>query len=99
MPFAAKVIIPGVIGKAVLMATLVTVLAITSFAQSIILVLVSATATGLFGILIVIIQVHSERSIHNRIDRLEDVTQKQTDDAVKKVSQQITEAISNGESK
>lgn len=72
MPFAAKVIAPAVAIKALLMGVLVTVLAAAGFVQSLILVLVSATATGVFGIVIVVIQTHSERNLHHRMDVLED---------------------------
>lgn len=110
MSFATKVIVPGVVGKAVLMGTLVSVLAVTSFGKSLILVLVSATATGIFGILIVLIQVHSERAIHKRMDKLEESTQtavtqakdevtSKTDEAVATVTQQITEAVTSTETK
>lgn len=53
------------------MGTLVSVLAITAFTQSIILVLVSATATGIFGLIICLIQTHSEARLHERLDHLE----------------------------
>lgn len=73
MPFAAKMVTAGIMGKAVLMATAVSVLvASATFAESLILVIVSATATGIFGLLIVFVQVHSERNLHERIDRLEE---------------------------
>lgn len=71
MPYAGKIMTIGVLLKAVVMGSLVTLLATTSFVQSIILVLVSATATGIFGLLIVLIQVHSERNIHDRLDKVE----------------------------
>jgi Flp pilus assembly protein TadB len=72
MPFAAKVIGPAVALKAILMGVLVTLLAAAGFVQSLILVLVSATATGIFGIVIVVIQTHSERNLHRRLDTLEE---------------------------
>lgn len=72
MGFGAKVITAAVIVKAVLMASIVTLVAATTFAQSIVLVLISAAATGVFGIAIVLIQVHSERTIHRRLDILEE---------------------------
>lgn len=93
MPFAAKVIIPGVFAKAVLMATLVTILAVTSFVQSVILVLVSATATGIFGILIVIIQIHSERGLHERMDKLEETTQVAVTQAKEEVTSTVQEQV------
>lgn len=71
MPYPAKIMTIGVLFKAVVMGTLVTILAATSFAQSIILVLVSATATGIFGMVIVLIQARSERGIHDRISDVE----------------------------
>jgi hypothetical protein len=71
MSFASKVVTGGVAAKALLMGTLVTILGATSFGQSVLLVLVSATATGIFGILIVLIQVHSEKALHERINDLE----------------------------
>jgi hypothetical protein len=61
----------GVIGKAILIGVLVEVLALTSFTRSIILVLVSAAATGIFGIIIVVVQTHAEANLHRRIDALE----------------------------
>lgn len=92
--FAAKVITLGVVFKALLMGIIVEVLALTSFQRSIILVLVSATATGIFGILIVLIQVHSEKQIHDRIDQV----QEQIDIKSDEIKQQAT-TIANGESK
>lgn len=91
--YATKVISLGVIGKAVLMGTLVTLLAATSFTQSIILVLVSATATGIFGVLIVTIQVHSERVLHSRMDRLEESTQIAVTQAKKEVTSTVQEQV------
>lgn len=61
----------GVTFKAILMAGIVTLLAATSFAQSVILVLISATATGIFGIVIVIIQMKSDKGIHDRINEIQ----------------------------
>lgn len=69
--YAAKVMGIGVMFKAIVMGTLVSILAVTSFVQSVVLVLVSATATGIFGLIIVLIQVHSERALHERMDRVE----------------------------
>lgn len=68
----AKVIGAGVIAKAVLMGVLVTVLAVEPFLESLALVLVSACATGIFGLVIVLVQVHAERELHGRMDRLEE---------------------------
>lgn len=69
--YGAKVITAGVLLKAVLMGTLVSLLAVAGFEASLILVLVSACATGVFGILIVLIQTHSEKGLHERMERLE----------------------------
>lgn len=70
--FAAKVIMAAVVAKALLMGILVSqVVAEANFAQSLILVVVSATATGIFGVVIVLVQAHSEREMHARIDQLE----------------------------
>jgi hypothetical protein len=69
--YAAKVITAGVMVKAVLMATVVELLAIGGFGRSIILVLVSATATGIFGLIIVLVQTHAEAGLHQRLDSLE----------------------------
>jgi len=69
------------------MATVVSLLAATAFWQSLVLVIVSATATGIFGILIVIIQTHSEKAIHARLDQLERQTQNQTRTIVAKVEE------------
>jgi Flp pilus assembly protein protease CpaA len=71
MNYASKVMTLGVLVKAVLISALVTVLGATTFLQSIILVLVSAAATGVFALLVVLIQTHSERAMHERIDKLE----------------------------
>lgn len=71
IPYAAKVMSIGVVFKAIVMSTLVTVLAATTFGQSIILVLVSATATGIFGLIIVLIQVKSEQHLHDRVNQME----------------------------
>ncbi len=72
LSYAAKVISAGVAVKAVLMGVLVSILAVTSFTKSIVLVLVSALATGVFGVMIVLKKAHAERSLHVRLDRLED---------------------------
>jgi len=69
--YAGKLITAGVIVKAVLMGTLVGLLAASDFLDSLALVLVSATATGVFGILIVLIQVKAERGLHERMDKIE----------------------------
>lgn len=53
------------------MAGIVTLLGVTPFEQSLILILVSASATGVFGLIIVLIQVHSEKALHERMDTLE----------------------------
>jgi divalent metal cation (Fe/Co/Zn/Cd) transporter len=93
MSFSAKLISAGVIGKAILMGVLVSVLAVTSFEKSIILVLVSACATGIFGIIIVLIQTHAEAGLHQRIDSLEGKT-----DALDTKADVITEKATNIES-
>jgi cytochrome c biogenesis protein CcdA len=69
--YAAKVMALGVGIKAVIMGTVVTILAATTFLQSVLLVLISATATGVFGLVIVLIQNHAEQRFHRRIDYLE----------------------------
>ncbi len=70
--YAAKVMSLGVFAKAVLMASVVTIVGATTFGESLILVLVSASATGVFALLVVLIQVRAERSLHARIDALEE---------------------------
>lgn len=94
MPFrpsyASKVISAGVMVKAVLMGVLVEVLAVGSFTRSIILVLVSATATGIFGLLIVLVQVHVERGLHRRMDGIERQVNERSDQIV-----QTTEAAAH----
>jgi low affinity Fe/Cu permease len=70
--YAAKLISAGVAVKAVLMGVLVSIVAAsTTFTESIVLVLVSALATGAFGIIIVLVQTHAERAMHKRLDNLE----------------------------
>ena len=55
------------------MGAAVTVLAsVVPFWESVLLVLISATATGLFGILIVYVQARSEAQIHYRLEKLEE---------------------------
>lgn len=93
MPFAAKAISLGVIGKAILMGTLVSVLAVTSFTQSIILVLVSACATGVFGLIIVLIQTHAEKEMHRRLDGLERKTK-----SIDRKADTITTAVMESDS-
>lgn len=93
MSFAGKIVTLGVIAKALVMGIMVSLLAVTSFEKSIVLVVVSATATGIFGILIVLIQIHSERAIHRRIDSLEI----KTEEAKEEVKAQVIESTSNGE--
>jgi hypothetical protein len=100
MSYAAKVITAGVMLKAVVMGTLVSLLAVTAFTQSIILVLVSATATGIFGLLIVLVQTHSEARLHQRINDLEtqvdtkasEITEKQ-DEAAQIAADKVTEKV------
>lgn len=93
--FPARVITGAVFLKALTMGILVSLLGATTFVQSILLVLVSATATGIFGILIVVIQVHSERSLHYRMDHLEErATEIVTkSDIVKEQTQVIAEKV------
>lgn len=104
MSYAAKVVTLGVMLKAIIMGTLVSLLAVSAFGKSIILVLVSATATGIFGILIVLIQTHSEARIHERLTAVEsqietksnEIQEKQdqaADIAADKVVEKVTEAI------
>ena len=69
--YGAKVITAGVAFKAVIMGLFVSLLAIAPFFESLILVLVSACATGVFGLLIVLVQSHQDRAIHERMERLE----------------------------
>jgi hypothetical protein len=71
MSFASKAVSAGVAAKALLMGALVSLLGATTFADSIVLVLVSATATGVFGIIIVLIQTHSDAAVHRRLDELQ----------------------------
>lgn len=70
--YGAKLITAGVAAKAVLMGVLVSLLAVAPFVESIVLVLVSACATGIFGLIIVLVQVRAERELHGRMDRLEE---------------------------
>lgn len=84
----------GVTLKALLMTSVVLLLGATTFLESLALVLVSATATGVFGLLIVLIQVRSERSLHKRMDTLE---VKATDAATKAaVTAETTQTIAEG---
>lgn len=96
LSFQSKMVTAGVMGKALLMGILVSLLAFSSFEKSVILVLVSATATGIFGIIIVIVQSHFAREIHDRIDAMEDRTKQTvvetTGAAVASVSAQIMES-------
>ena len=69
--FAGKVMGLGVIVKAILMVAVVTTIGATTFGESLVLVIVSACATGAFALLVVLIQTHSEQRIHERIDKLE----------------------------
>lgn len=96
MGYGAKVISLAVALKAVLMASVVTLLASTTFGQSLILVLVSATATGIFGVLIVLIQVRSERNLHARLDTLERRAAERMDTLPAEVATTITEAAGGG---
>jgi hypothetical protein len=105
MSYAAKVVTLGVMFKAIVMGLLVSLLAVTAFDRSIILVLVSATATGIFGILIVLIQTHSEARLHMRIDALEtqvDVKaheiQEKQDEAANLAVEKVAEIVSPKES-
>lgn len=68
---APKLIALGVVAKAVLMTAVVTILGATTFLESLALILTSATATGIFGLLIVIVQVRGERALHQRMDTIE----------------------------
>lgn len=70
MSYGAKLVTAAVGAKAVLMSAVVTVLGATTFLQSLALVLVSATATGVFGAVIVIVQARAERALHDRMDTL-----------------------------
>lgn len=100
--FASKMIASGVLFKALLMGILVSLLAVTSFEKSVALVLVSASATGIFGIIIVLIQTHSEARLHKRIDLLEgkaDKIDSATTTTLEK-TETIEQAVTpNGESK
>lgn len=69
--FAGKVITAGVVTKGIIMGSLISILAIADFTESLILVIVSATVTGIFGLLICLIQVRAEKGIHTRMDFLE----------------------------
>lgn len=71
MSYGAKMMAAGVGVKAVVMAGVVTLLAATTFWESVVLVLISAIATGCFAIVVVMVQARSERSLHDRLDRLE----------------------------
>lgn len=104
MSYAAKVVTVGVMLKAIVMGTLVSLLAVSAFGKSLILVVVSATATGIFGILIVLIQTHSEARIHERLNAVEDQIntkseeiQTKQDEAATKAAEQVVEAIQTKE--
>jgi hypothetical protein len=99
--YAAKVMGIGVAFKAVIMATVVSFLAAetnTTFAQAVFLVLISATATGIFGLIIVLIQTHAEKGLHQRIDYLEtkanviDSTTQQTKTTTEEVASAVKDA-------
>lgn len=93
--YGAKVITAGVALKAALMGTLVSVLAVAPFVESLVLVLVSAAATGVFAVLVVLIQVHSERNLHERLDWLEGAADRleQKADEVKATTETVAEAV------
>lgn len=74
------------------MASIVTLLAATSFVQSIILVLVSATATGIFGIIIVLIQMKADAGIHARINEIQDQIDTKSDE-IKQQAESIAETV------
>jgi hypothetical protein len=95
LSFATKMITTGVLIKAVLMGAAVSLLAVTSFEKSVALVLISASATGIFGIIIVLIQTHSEARLHDRIDHLESRADQivEKSDIVKEQTQVIAEAV------
>lgn len=108
MPYAAKVVTLGVMLKAIVIGTLVSLLAVSAFGKSIILVLVSATATGVFGILIVLIQTHFEARIHERLNAVESQIETKSNEiqvkqdeaaeiAAEKVAEKVTEAIQTKE--
>lgn len=60
----------AVLGKAVVM-TVVAVAVTTSFIDSLILVVVSATLTGLFTVLVSRMTIQENRRLHDRLDDLE----------------------------
>lgn len=97
--YGAKVLAAGVAAKAVVMSALVTLLAATAFWQSLVLVIVSAVATGIFALLVVLIQTHSERELHGRIDRLEQRTVTKVEKKIDEQTKTIVEHVStaNGE--
>lgn len=104
MSYATKVVTLGVSLKAILMGVAVSLLAVTAFEKSIILILISASATGIFGILIVLIQTRSEARIHERLNTVENQIniktaqiQHKQDIAAEKVAEKVTEVISTKE--
>lgn len=91
--YGAKVLAVGVTVKAVLMAAILTLLADAAFWQSIVIALVSATATGVFAVLVVVIQIHSERTLHDRIDRLERQTKTAVQTKLDEQTRTIVETV------
>lgn len=73
------------------MASIVEILGVSSFGKSIILVLVSATATGIFGLLIVLIQTHAEKGLHERMDKIEDRVTEAKQEVIAETAKTITE--------
>lgn len=100
MPYAAKVIGLGVVAKAVVITTVIMILGATTFTQSVILVVISATTTGIFGLLIVLIQTRADRETHRKLDHVESTTQESITQAKDEVTETITSAVTpNGETK
>lgn len=93
MSYSAKVLTAGVTVKAVLMSALVTLLAATAFWQSVVLVAVSAAITGVFAVLVVVVQVHAEKALHSRLDRLEDRTRTTVERRLEEQTKTIVESV------
>jgi len=91
--YGAKVLAIGVTVKAVLMSLMVTLLAATAFWQSLVLVVVSAAVTGIFAVLVVVVQANAERSLRARLDRLEHRTVATVQQSLEQQTKAIVESV------
>jgi hypothetical protein len=94
--YSARLVAAAVAAKAALMGVLVSILASSApFAEAVVLVLISAAATGVFGIVIVLVQTHAEAAMHRRLDKLEEQagTAAQAATVAAEKTQQIVEAV------